>query len=109
MEFFLEFSFFRLGELLPESQTAFDSGTHLAWGDMAMDSRENPVVLKIHLKRSKTDQFGTGANIVLGRTGCELCPVAALLGYVVQRGTTPGPLFLNRSARHCSSWPSLRS
>ena len=29
----------------------------------------------------------------MGRTGNELCPVAATLAYMVQRGPGPGPLF----------------
>ena len=30
----------------------------------------------------------------MGRTGLDLCPVAALLGYLSVRGSQPGPLFL---------------
>ena len=65
------FGFFRLGELLLELQSTFRQSIHLAWGDVAVDS--------LHLKKSKTDQFGTGARIVLGPVQFALCPVAALL------------------------------
>ena len=48
---------------------------------------------QIHLKKSKTDQFGTGARIVLGRVQC---PVAALLAAC---GDKPGPFFTNSSRK----------
>ena len=54
-------------------------------------------MIQIHLKRSKCDQFGTGSDIVVGRTGENLCPVAALLDYLARRGDTPGPFFLTSS------------
>ena len=89
------FGFFRLGELLLESATAFRQSLHLAWGDIAIDDQANPHMVCIHLKRSKTDQFGKGVNIVLGRTGADLCPVAALLNYIATRGAQQGPFFID--------------
>ena len=38
-------------------------------------------------------------NIILGRTGSVLCPVAALLGYIARRGDRPGPFFLDSAAK----------
>jgi len=93
------FGFFRLGELLLDAQATFDSSTHLAWGDIAVDNPTNPTMLRVHLKRSKTDQFGTGADIVLGRTDANLCPVAAVLGYIAIRGCQPGPFFTDGSEK----------
>ena len=89
------FGCFRLGELLLESSPSFDRRRHLAWGDIAVDDQANPRMLRIHLKQSKTDQFGRGADVVVGRTGRDLCPVAAVLGYIAIRGPQPGPFFLN--------------
>ena len=89
------FGFFRLGELLLDSQSAFAQHTHLAWGDVAVDDPGNPKMLRFHLKQCKTDQFGTGVDLVLGRTGSDLCPVAAVLGYSAGRGDRPGPLFID--------------
>ena len=34
-----------------------------------------------------------GAQVVLGATSSDLCPVAALLDYLICRGGTPGRLF----------------
>ena len=92
------FGCFRLGELLLESPTNFDQHRHLAWGDVAVDDRADPHMLRIRLKQSKTDQFLKGADIVVGRTGTDLCPVAAVLGYIATRGPRPGPLFPERAS-----------
>ena len=61
---------------------------------MAIDSTQSPSLLKIRLKRSKTDQLGQGVDIYVGRTGCSLCPVAAVSRYMVSRGGEGGPFFL---------------
>ena len=74
------FGFFRLGELLLTSPAAFNPRLHLAWEDLAMDNPTNPRILKLHLKQSKTDQTGHGADVVLGRTDLTLCPVARVRG-----------------------------
>ena len=52
-------------------------------------------MVRVHLKQSKTDQMGQGAHIILGSTGLDLCPVAAVLGYIESRGAQSGPFFLN--------------
>ena len=87
------FGFFRSGEITIPSTTGFNPKPHLAWGDVTLDSTQSPTLLKIHLKRSKTDQFGQGVDIYVGRTGCPLCPVAAVTAYMVQRGREGGPFF----------------
>ena len=89
------FGFFRLGELLPESATGFNIATDLAWGDVAVDNRQAPKMVQIHLKKSKTHQFGRGVDVVVGTTGSPLCPVAAVVDYISERGSQPGPFFLN--------------
>lgn len=89
------FVFFRLGELLLRSKAEFHPATSLAWGDVAVDSVSNPSMVRIHLKKSKCDQFGGGVDIVLGVSRSNICPVAALLSYLADRGDKPGPLFLD--------------
>ena len=89
------FGFFRLGGLLPETVNSFNPTTDLAWGDVAVDNPANPQMVRLHLKKSKCDQFGKGTDIILGRTGSPLCPVAALLGFMASRGDRPGPFFLD--------------
>ena len=70
---------------------AFDPAVHLAWGDVSIS--EDGRLIRIFLKRSKTDQFGRGTEVFLGATGDELCPVTALRSYVAVRGTSPGAFF----------------
>ena len=91
------FVFFRLGELLPESVTAYNPATSLSWGDVAVDNRIEPRMVQFFLKRSKCDQFGAGAKVVLGRTGEQLCPVSAIMRYIGLRGSRPGPFFSDAS------------
>ena len=87
------FGFFRAGEITVPTQEAFDARVHLCWGDVAIDDRVNPQVVRVHLRRSKTDQFGSGVDVVVGRTGDCLCPVAAVCAYIAHRGSRPGPFF----------------
>ena len=63
---------------------------------MAVDNQQALSVIKLHQKQSKTDPFGRGADIVLGKTGCNLCPVA---GYVAARGDRQGPFFMTKEAK----------
>ena len=86
--------FCRLGELLLSSQSAFTPRRHLAWGDMVVDNPQTASMVRYHLKQSKTDQAGQGVDIILGRTGLDLCPVTAVLSYVAARGGRAGPFFL---------------
>ena len=66
----------------------------LAVQDVSVDSPTDPQYLAVFLCSSKTDIFGAGLHIYLGRTGDLLCPVAALLGYLSIRPPSPGPLFI---------------
>ena len=51
-------------------------------------------MLIVHLRRSKTDPFGVGPYLHLGRTDDDiLCPVSAVLAYMAVRPPGPGPLF----------------
>ena len=58
-----------------------------------MDNLEDPRWIRIRLQKSKTDPFSEGANIFIPKTNCKLCPVAALLAWLVWRGNSTGPLF----------------
>ncbi len=58
-----------------------------------------PTVIRVLLRRAKTDLFGKGVFIHLGRTGADLCPVVAMLNYMVIRPKLAGPLFLNQEGQ----------
>ncbi|KAL5518220.1 hypothetical protein EMCRGX_G003911 [Ephydatia muelleri] len=68
-------------------------------GDVAIDARSATSMIKIHLRKSKCDQFGNGADILLGRTGCELCPVSAIMTFIGLRRSTPGHFFVDHQEK----------
>ena len=94
------FGFFRAGELTVPTEASFDSTAHLAWGDAAVDQACLPSMVRVFLKRSKTDQFGQGVAVFLGTTANALCPVSAMLAYVARRGDNPGAFFRFQSGLH---------
>lgn len=87
------FGFFRSGEITVPSESGYDKGAHLNFEDVTVDDLANPQVLQVRIKASKTDPFRTGVEVFVGRTRCSMCPVAAVLAYMVTRGAGPGPLF----------------
>ena len=93
------FRFFRLGELLPETPTSCNMVTDLAWGDVAVDNHTNSHMVQLHLKCSKSDQFGQGADVVVGATGTDICPISALCQYLKMRGSSQGPFFLDTGGK----------
>ena len=73
----------------------FNPGTDVDWGDVVLDNHTNPRTVQFHLKKSKCDQFGEGMDIIMGETDDSLCPVQAIMCYVMMRRSTPGPFFQN--------------
>ena len=65
----------------------------MSMSDVAIDNKDSPQLVSLHLRHAKTDQLGKGAYIYLSRTNNDQCPVAALLAYIAVRGQDPGPLF----------------
>ena len=57
---------------------------------MAIDSTENPQLLKVHLKRSKSDQLGKGVDVFIDY---HLRPVVAVSQYMALQGPKEGPFF----------------
>ena len=90
------FAFLRSGEFTCQSWAAYQPHM-LSVSDIQVDSRSNPTMLRVTLRRSKTDVFGLGVNIHVGKTGSIVCPVSAVLAYIAIRPSTPGPLFLLES------------
>ena len=89
-----------MGEVTCSTSDGRSSEHCVSVADIAVDSTQEPSVIKIHLRSSKTDQFRQGVDIFLGRTGQDLCPVSALLAYLAVRGSAPGPLFRLRDGRY---------
>ena len=87
------FSFCQSGEITVENESKYDPNTHLSFSDLVADSAVSSSVISLNIKCSKTDQDRVGCQVVLGRTGDELCPVTALLNCLTSRGGEPGALF----------------
>ncbi len=94
------FGFLRAGEMTVPCEKSFDPEAHLTREDIAVDDPRRPEVIRVVIKQSKTDPFRKGISLYIGRTCTDLCPVAALLGYLVERGHRPGPLFLFKDGRY---------
>lgn len=88
------FGFLRAAEFTVPSVEVFDRKLHLQPSDLAFDSHSNPTCLRVHLKTSKTDPFGKGCYIHIGRGLGTLCAVQAMAKYLHSRGGDPGPLFI---------------
>ena len=71
----------------------FDPAVNLCISDVAVDNSPSPAVLQLTLMQSKTDPFRKGVQLLIGKTGTNLCPVAAVLDYLQVRGTGKGFLF----------------
>ena len=87
------FSFLRVGEVVVPSDSAFDPSIHLTAKDVSVDSHSASYIA-VNIKASKTDPFRRGVTIYLGQTHYQMCPVAATLRYLVERGLSEGPLFV---------------
>ena len=71
----------------------------MSMADLAVDNATTPKVLRLRLKSSQTDPgFQLGVNVFMGRTGEAICPVMAMLTYLVIRGIDNGPLFRLRGS-----------
>ena len=51
------FGFLRVSEFTTPNLTDYDQSVHLSLQDVSIDNRENPSVLKVNIKQSKTDPF----------------------------------------------------
>lgn len=87
------FGFLRSGEMTVPTDSSYDRGTHLSLEDISVDDPICPKIIRVCIKQSKTDPFRKGIHLFLGRTQSDICPVKALLNYLVVRGKTEGPLF----------------
>jgi len=78
------FGFLRSIEFTVPCQDLFNEEAYLSLGDLSVDSRAAPQLLRVTMKQSKTDPFRKGVTLTLGKTGNFLCPVEAILPYEAQ-------------------------
>jgi len=88
------FGFLRVSEFSIPSLMDYDPSVHLSLQDITIDHRDNPSVLKVIIKQSKTDRFRQGVQIYLGATHRSVCPILGILPYLARRGPQPWPLFI---------------
>ena len=70
----------------------------LSLSDVVIGSPSHPTIVYLTLGHSKTDVFGAGVTIHMGRMGQLLCLVSGFLTYSAIQPPTPGPpLFLLQS------------
>ena len=87
-----------------ESTDKYHQSSNLSWGDVAVGSALARSMLKVHLKRSKCDQFGKGVDVIVGHTGSPMCPVEAVLEYIRIGQGIPGPFFIRAKQPVTNSW-----
>jgi len=95
--------FFRAGEITIPTLPAFNSSNHLSRGDLAIDNKDHPQVLKVRLKKLKVDHLGKGVDVYMGKTDCHLCPVIAFIQYMSARGSAEVPFFIFKNENYKST------
>jgi len=93
------FGCLRAGEALAPDAGGFDSNAHLTFDDVRVDDLEKPRVVLVRIKESKMDRLRRGATVSLGWTGEGICPVKAVLHFIVQRKSGPGPFFSDEAGK----------
>ena len=69
------FGFMRSGEFTSSSK---NQASPISVGDIAVDSHCNPSMIQVFLAKAKTDPFGKGVHIYLGKTDMPVCRVTLL-------------------------------
>jgi len=73
------FGFLRVGEFTIPAKGSYNKSSHLSLSDIAVDKHDNPQLLHITIKQSKTDPFCKGVKVYLG-TNVFNCRYYAVLG-----------------------------
>ena len=100
------FGLLRVSEYTSPSPRQFDPSVCLSVNDVSICWPRR--VALIVIKQSKTDPFRSGATVRVGVIQHRLCPVVALVRYLVRRGSRPGPLFLFQDGQFLTRASILR-
>ena len=90
------FGCLRAGEALAPERGEFDEKAHLGWEDVQMENAASPRWIRLRIKESKMDRLREGAFVTLPRTDLDICPVRAVLEFMVVRKAGSGPFFRDR-------------
>ncbi len=93
------FGCLRAGEALAPEKGEFDPKAHLGWDNVELEDIKSPSKIRVRIKESKTDRLRKGAFVTLGRGEGRICPVKALLNFMVIRKAGPGPFFVDARNR----------
>ncbi len=86
------FGFLRISEFT--CTQPLDSQKNLSFSDIQLlPTPNNPALLKINLKSSKTDPFRKGVTLTIGKTDNEVCAVQAVQRYLLISPYQEGPFF----------------
>ena len=86
------FTFCRSGEITVLEGKTYNPQSNLSYGDISVDNAQDPSIVSFLLKQSKTDQTREGVKVYMGKTGNDICPIKALLDYLMLRGKKEGPV-----------------
>ena len=64
------------------SEGGYDPDVHLNVADLSLDNATQPSLIRVKIKQSKMDPFRKSVFLYLGKTGTDLCPVAAVLDFL---------------------------
>ena len=104
------FGFLRAAEFTVPSLASFSPLIHLTAQYIAVDALSSPLCMCIKIKASNTDPFCKGSDIHIGLGHDPLCAVQAMMVYLSQRASSPGPLFCLQDGQPLShglltDWP----
>lgn len=85
------FGFMRCGKFTVPSKDVGDPNKHLSLSGIALDDKNCPMVVQVTIKQSETDPFRQGIDMYLRKKGKEICPVGAIIPYLMMRGKNPAP------------------
>ena len=88
--------FYAIWRIYLFSQQCISSGNP-SIGPGSIDSHDSPSLVKVTLRRAKSDPFGKGIDLFFGKTNTPICLVAGLLHYmaVQPRGESSAPLLIH--------------
>ena len=81
------FCFLRIGEMVGN---AYDPSVNLSLSDVPVDKPKWPTMLKISIKQIPSKMV----DLFLGKMNTDICPVRALLNYLIRCGSAQGSLFI---------------
>ena len=82
---------------------------HLSVQDVGANNASTPSLLRVTIRQSKTDPFWKGVDLYFGKTSSSICPVAAVLSYLMVREAAPGCLFIRTGrSSHVGGSPKQR-